>query len=75
MSARPYYHKLIEAGIYHPSPWGIGSHIRAKINSMESWRGSAIVRKAREEFCERYASVSLSPLLDIRNLVKEHLAG
>lgn len=61
-SARPYYEKLRQAGIFFDSPEQAAAQAARVWLDVASWWGSDAVQSARSEFCERFARSVANPL-------------
>jgi putative transferase (TIGR04331 family) len=68
-SAMSNYKILYEAGILHYSTVSITNKINQTWGDIDSWWNSQLVQNAREIFCQRYAQISKSPVIELRNII------
>ncbi|QTR46433.1 LIC12162 family protein [Thiothrix litoralis] len=68
-SAKPYYEKLLNAGIIHLTPQSIAIKIKEIWNNVDEWWMQSEVQDARKQFCDRYAKISHTPAIDIKKIL------
>lgn len=61
-SARPFFEKLKNAGIFHESPQSAAAHVNAVWDNVAGWWQQPHVQEARAAFCEQYARMPSTPL-------------
>ena len=69
--ARPFYHRLQEAGIYHTNVDSAYAHILLVTENIDTWWDSQNVQNARKVYCEMFTRISDTPLDDIVEALKE----
>lgn len=67
-SAQPNYNLLLNAGLIHFSPISISNMINKIWGDINTWWQQDLVQIARNEFCNKYAKESKTPLSDLKNI-------
>jgi putative transferase (TIGR04331 family) len=67
--AKIHYRFLVDVGILHLTPSSAAFHVNSVWGNIEQWWLSTKVQEARVQFCEQYARVSDSPVLELKNLI------
>ena len=68
-SARPYYERLMEAGILFDSPEIAAKKVSDVWGNVLMWWNSEEVQNARRNFCDRYARVVTKPAVHMANIL------
>lgn len=69
-SARSYYWRMVDAGIFHLSPQSAAAKANEVWDDVDAWWRSDMVQQARQAFCERYARSVPRPLRTLRALLE-----
>jgi putative transferase (TIGR04331 family) len=69
--AKPYYQKLIDAGIIHLTPQSAAAKVNEVWDDVAGWWSQSRIQDARSQFCNRYAKISNSPVMDLKALLTE----
>jgi len=69
--ARPYYELLVQCGIIHFTPCSLSGKVQDVYHDVYSWWYSEDVQLARKTFCNQYANMSSTPILDLNHLIDE----
>ena len=67
--ARPWYQRLVDAGIVHLSPASAAAKVNEVWEDVPGWWQQPDVQQARREFCQRYAKTSQRPARQLRDLL------
>ena len=54
-SAKPYFKKLCQVGIYHESPISAALKVNEVYRDPTSWWNSSDIQEVREQFCRQFA--------------------
>ena len=68
--ARPYFERLVDAGIIHFDPTSIAKFIDTIWDSVDDWWNSSAVMHARKLFCQRYAAQNDRPVTTMKSLIE-----
>jgi putative transferase (TIGR04331 family) len=73
--AQPYYDQLRSVGILHDAPESAASTVNAVYQDVEAWWNDSARQSARLAFCQQFALMTTSPVLDWVDEFKRLLAG
>ena len=68
-SAKPFYQKLVDAGIVHLSAKSASDKINVIWGDVDSWWSQTNVQEARKQFCECYARESQNPIYELKKIL------
>ena len=66
-SAKPHYQLLVDAGIVHLTPESVAQKVNEVWSDVDSWWNNETTQCARRHFCNNYAQISDTPLLEMKN--------
>jgi putative transferase (TIGR04331 family) len=67
-SAKPFYQLLVDAGIVHLTPESIAHKVNDIWDNVDDWWARSEVQNAKNEFCNRYAVISKTPIRDLKKI-------
>jgi putative transferase (TIGR04331 family) len=68
-SAKPYFQLLQEVGIFHETPESAAQHVLKVWGDVSSWWEDPHLQTVRKQFCDQYARMSNSPILDLKKAI------
>lgn len=70
-SARPFFHALESAGIFHRTPESAANHLNFHWERLEEWWSGDHVQEARRLFCHQYSRRCSRPLEVLKEILEE----
>jgi putative transferase (TIGR04331 family) len=67
--AKPYFKLLIDAGIFHKTPYSAAQKMIEVWNNVDDWWMSENVQNARQIFCEKYSKEIKHPVRELKSAI------
>ncbi|MDO8291962.1 MAG: LIC12162 family protein [Gallionella sp.] len=72
LQAQPYYHRLMEAGIFHETPESAAEKVNEIWDDVQGWWAQDKVQEARRIFCDHFARMPQHPIRELKKALLDH---